>query len=69
MRGGPAIWLGGAIGVLLCAVGAVFIGQGVGAIHGSMMTGHSGYAALGAVLVVVGIALLVWAWRMRAPRT
>jgi hypothetical protein len=29
------------------------------------MTGHSQYAALGAVLAAVGVALLVWAWIIR----
>jgi hypothetical protein len=49
-------------------VGIVFIGQGVNVIHGSSMSGHGGYAALGAVLVVIGLALIAWAWRRGATR-
>jgi predicted MFS family arabinose efflux permease len=50
---------------VLCLIGAVWIGQGIGTVHGSSMTGHSQYAALGAVLAAVGVALLVWAWIIR----
>jgi hypothetical protein len=56
------------LGVLAFAVGVVFIGQGTNAIHGSSMSGHGGYAGLGAVLVVVGLALVVCAWRLRGRR-
>jgi protein-S-isoprenylcysteine O-methyltransferase Ste14 len=57
-----------ALGVLMCLVGVVFIGQGVNVIHGSSMSGHRGYAALGAVLLVVGLALVAWAWRRGGTR-
>lgn len=57
-----------AVGVLMCLVGVVFIGQGVNVIHGSSMSGHGGYAALGAVLLVVGLALVAWAWRRGGTR-
>jgi protein-S-isoprenylcysteine O-methyltransferase Ste14 len=58
----------GALGVLMGLVGIVFIGQGVNVIHGSSMSGHGGYAALGAVLLVIGLALIAWAWRRRGTR-
>ena len=45
------------------ATGVVFIGQGLNAIKGSSMTGHPGYAWLGAVLVVIGLGLVAIAWR------
>jgi hypothetical protein len=32
------------------------------------MSGHGGYAWLGAVLVAVGVGLLVGAWRLGASR-
>jgi hypothetical protein len=50
-------------GVLLCIVGAVWIAQGTGALHGSMMTGQARYAVLGAVVALIGMALLASAWR------
>ena len=50
-----------ALGVVAIAVGAVWIGQGEGSIHGSFMTGHQQYTGLGIVLVVVGAALIAWA--------
>jgi Mg2+ and Co2+ transporter CorA len=58
-----------ALGVLIGLVGIVFIGQGVNVIHGSSMSGHGGYAALGAVLLVIGLALVAWVWRRRATRS
>jgi protein-S-isoprenylcysteine O-methyltransferase Ste14 len=56
----------GIVGVLAVVVGVVFIGQGVNVIHGSSMSGHGGYAGLGAVLLVIGLGLVVWAWRLRS---
>jgi hypothetical protein len=58
----------GVVGVLAAVVGVVFVGQGVNVIHGSSMSGHGGYAALGAVLLVVGLALIVRAWRLGGGR-
>ncbi|MFJ4655114.1 hypothetical protein ACIP5Y_27885 [Nocardia sp. NPDC088792] len=49
-----------AIGVILCVVGAIWIVQGAGSLHGSPMTGHSEWSYIGGVLVVVGAGLLVW---------
>jgi protein-S-isoprenylcysteine O-methyltransferase Ste14 len=58
----------GLAGVLAVVVGVVFIGQGVNVIHGSSMSGHGGYAGLGAVLLVIGLGLVFWAWRLRGQR-
>ncbi len=60
-----AMWLRAAAGVLLCLVGGVFFGQGIGAIHGSVMTGEAQWAVIGAVLFAAGLALLLWALRLR----
>jgi hypothetical protein len=49
-------------------VGAVFIDQGVGHLHGSPMTGHHQYAALGVVVVVIGLVLIGLAARSRSRR-
>lgn len=62
------MWLRGGIGVVLCAVGALWIGQGTNHIHGSFMTGHRSYAVLGAILVVLGAAFLVWAFLVTMRR-
>jgi hypothetical protein len=53
------------LGALAFLVGVVFIGQGTNVIHGSSMSGHGGYAGLGAVLLVIGLGLILWAWRLR----
>jgi drug/metabolite transporter (DMT)-like permease len=54
------------IGTLLSVVGVVWILQGANVIHGSGMSGHSSYTALGVVLLVIGAVLLGWAWRRRS---
>ncbi len=48
------MWIRIGIGVLCVLVGAVWIGQGVGWIHGSFMTGEAVWAVIGAVLVAIG---------------
>jgi hypothetical protein len=55
-------------GVALCLVGALWIAQGTNEMHGSGMSGHRQYSVLGIVAVVVGLALLAWAWRIRRDR-
>jgi hypothetical protein len=62
------VWIRGIAGLALCAVGAVWIGQGLGGLHGSPMSGHHQYAALGVVVVLVGLALLGLAFRARGRR-
>jgi len=52
-------------GGLFLVVGVIWVGQGVGLIGGSFMTGEAVWAVIGAVCIVVG-ALLVRAglrWR------
>ena len=56
------MWIRGIPGVVLCFIGALWIAQGTDAVHGSSMSGQGRYAALGIVTVVLGFALLVWAW-------
>ena len=55
----------GVPGVVCLLVGALWILQGVGVAKGSFMTGHAGYTVLGAILVLIGVTLLVSAWRRR----
>jgi hypothetical protein len=46
------------VGLILCAVGAVWFGQGIGAIGGSFMTGEAIWAIFGAIAVLAGVTLL-----------
>lgn len=51
----------GVPGLVLVLLGAVWVLQGINVLHGSAMSGHSRYAALGVVALVLGVALLAWA--------
>jgi hypothetical protein len=54
------------VGLLLAAAGIVWIGQGLGLIPGSFMTGDPFWAAAGGVALVVGAVLMVSTlWRPR----
>ena len=46
------------IGIILVVIGGVWFGQGIGAIHGSFMTGQALWAVIGAIAVFFGISLL-----------
>lgn len=56
----------GVVGVVALVVGGVWVGQGLGLIPGSFMTGNRMWFAIGLVLVAVGIFLAVLA--LRRPR-
>ena len=56
------------LGIVLCAVGGVWIGQGVGSIHGSFMTGESQWAYIGGVTALSGLLVLAAANRARKRR-
>ena len=45
------------VGVLLLLIGAVWIGQGLGYIKGSFMTGDMHWFWIGAAVAVVGLAV------------
>lgn len=47
----------GVVGVLVLLAGAVFAGQGLGYIPGSVMTGDMKWFWIGSVMVVVGLGL------------
>jgi hypothetical protein len=53
------------LGVLCLLAGCVWILQGINILPGSFMTGQTKWAIYGAVLVVIGIALLTSANRRR----
>ena len=55
-------------GVLLSALGVLWILQGIGTVHGSSMSGHGQYAVLGAFVLLIGVMLLLTALRVRRRR-
>jgi len=55
------------VSVVLIVVGLVWIGQGLGMIAGSSMSGQSVFAILGAALLVAGGALAWHTRRTSAP--
>jgi hypothetical protein len=57
------MWVRAGIGVVLCAVGTVWILQGTKVIQGSGMSGQGKWAAIGTVVVVAGLACFAWAAR------
>jgi drug/metabolite transporter (DMT)-like permease len=64
------MWSRGIVGIVFCLVGLVWIGQGTNVLSGSkMMSGHGGYAVLGVVVLLIGLALLAWAARVRRRQT
>jgi hypothetical protein len=51
------------MGVVLCAIGTVFILQGTNVVHGSGMSGQGKWALIGSIVVVVGLVALALAAR------
>jgi hypothetical protein len=47
-----------AVGLVMFVVGAVWLVQGLGLARGSVMTGNTLWAVLGAVVLVIGLAVL-----------
>jgi hypothetical protein len=45
------------LAVILLLIGAVWIGQGTGAVAGSAMSGQSMWAVIGGVFVAAGLAI------------
>jgi len=58
----------GVIAVLVLLVGAVFAGQGLGYIPGSVMTGDVKWFWIGSAMVVAGLALLAGTFLRRPKR-
>lgn len=57
------MWVRAGIGIVLCAVGTLWVLQGTKVIQGSGMSGHGMWAVVGAVAIVVGLACVAWAAR------
>lgn len=47
------------VGIVLVIVGAVWIAQGSGVLHGSFMTGEGFWTIVGVIAALFGIALIV----------
>jgi hypothetical protein len=57
------MWLRAGSGILLCAVGAVFMLQGTNVLHGSGMSAQGKWTVIGAIVVAVGLVLIAMAAR------
>lgn len=57
------MWMRRAIGIVLLALGGVWIAQGSGALHGSFMTGEALWTVIGVIVGLFGIALLIGTMR------
>ena len=64
MSRGPA-WVPLVIGALLALVGLFWIGQGLGFIPGSFMSGNGIWAVIGLILGVIGALIAARAVRAR----
>ena len=63
-------WLPLALGPLAVVVGAVWTLQGLGLLHGSVMTGRSVWAVVGPIVMLAGVVALgigLVARRRRTP--
>ena len=56
------------VGALLGVVGTVWFLQGINVLPGSFMTGQTEWAVYGALAIVAGVALIVFANRRRPAR-
>jgi drug/metabolite transporter superfamily protein YnfA len=56
------------IGAVLMMLGAVWVVQGLNLLGGSFMSGQTQWAVIGAIVALVGAALLGVNWRRRGVR-
>lgn len=66
MRSAAARTIARVVGVIAILVGALWVGQGLGYLPGSFMTGNRFWFWVGAACVLAGLALL-FAARRRSP--
>ena len=53
------------VGILILVVGIVWALQGINVLHGSQMSGHRRWIAIGGVLGIAGIVLVIVGARMK----
>jgi hypothetical protein len=53
------------LGVLCLVIGCTWLLQGINILPGSFMTGQTKWAINGGIVLLIGIALLIWANRRR----
>ena len=53
------------VGILLILAGGTFFLQGINVLPGSYMTGDPRWAINGGIMIVIGIGLMIWAWRKK----
>jgi hypothetical protein len=54
------------LAVLIALIGIVWFGQGIGMIHGSVMTDDGKWAVIGVIMIVVGAGTF---WLTRRPKS
>ena len=53
------------VAILIALVGLVWFGQGIGLIHGSVMTDDRKWAVIGGIMILLGIAIIWFFGRSR----
>jgi hypothetical protein len=53
------------VGVLLILAGGTFFLQGINVLPGSAMTGDPQWAINGGIMILIGVGLMIWAWRKK----
>ena len=51
------------LGAVLTLMGLVWVGQGIGLIPGSFMTGDATWTVIGAITMAIGLVLVMWGLR------
>jgi hypothetical protein len=53
------------LGIVLILAGGAFFLQGISVLPGSYMTGDPQWVMNGSIMIVIGIGLIIWAWRKK----
>ena len=61
-------WVSRAVGLLATLIGLLWIGQGLGYVGGSFMTGQPEWVRNGAIALLAGLAILSAGLRRRGSR-